>query len=71
MAQHPYYPPDILLSGTSYHRDANSPSAAILMLTFVTAIATLLLATLFLSRRTRPHLGAPDQALVLWFVMSE
>ena len=69
LSSHPYFPPDTILSGGIY--TANTSSAAMLVLTFGAVVSALLLATFVISRRVNANLGVSDQALVLWFVMSE
>lgn len=66
---HPYYPPGTPLSGAYYL--PNSWSVSSLVQAFAAGLAALLLLTLVAARRTRPNLSSPDQALVLWFVLSK
>lgn len=65
---HPYFPPNVLLSGGTFIE--NNTTVQNLILTF-TACCTILLATTFGAIKvTRPVLKFSDQWKVLWFVLT-
>ena len=67
-SSHPYYPTDAILSGTFIPNHRSVPH---LITTFAAGWAVILGLTLLTVRRVNPKLSVSDQALVLWFVLSE
>ena len=65
---HPYYPQEVILSGTFI---GNTWSVPNLILTFATGCTVLLFATLVAVRHVNPALALTDQWKVLWFILSE
>lgn len=65
---HPYYPKDANLSGIFIPK---SWSVVQLITTFAAGWAVILGTTLLTVRRVNSKLKVSDQALVLWFVLSE
>lgn len=66
MANHPYYPLDLELSGYT----DNTIGLVTLLLGFSAGASVILGTALLLSRRYRPSISGLDQCLVLWFVLS-
>jgi cholestenol Delta-isomerase len=66
---HPYYPEGVPLSGSAFVRNAWDVSH--LISAFGAGWAVILGVTLIVVRKVNPRLKASDQALVLWFVLSE
>lgn len=65
MANHPYYPLDLELSGYT----DNTIGLVTLLLGFSAGASVILGTALFLSRRYHPSISGLDQFLVLWFVL--
>jgi len=66
---HPYFPENIILSGNNFVK--NDWDVVTLILVFAGGWALILGMTLSAMRRLNRSLKVLDQALVLWFVLSE
>jgi len=66
---HPYYPLGAQLSGGVF--TPNTWDVLSLILSFLAALAVLLVVTLAVVTKVNPNLKLSDQLLALWFVMSK